>query len=139
MQGLALCWPLRPAQCAVCGISAYCGGGRCSGVGLRVLEEASLLPSELGVCFTGQHVVWPDGYGDRRFVFVFVSYVVVSLRISLNHKAGLTAVAFLCHLFLYEALKYLLKSAISTFFSFLLRQWGHLYFSPSEETKLAIH
>lgn len=72
------------------------------------------------------------------FFFFFLSYFVLwyfsSLGIIFNSKTGLTAVAFLFHLFLSKALKYLLKSAISDFSSFLLRQGGaSLLFNPQKK------
>lgn len=88
------------------------------------------------LCFTGQNVTWPGWLQGQVFVFFLVSYLSISSSFSFlnyfvlwyfsslgtifNSKTGLTAVAFLSHLFLSEALKYLLKSAISGFSSFLL-------------------
>ena len=87
------------------------------------------------LCFMGQNVSWP-GWLQGRFLYFLVSYLSIpfsfsflnyfvlwyfsSLGMIFNSKTGLTAVAFLFHLFLSEALKYLLKSAISGFSSFVL-------------------
>lgn len=71
---------------------------------------------------------------DFSFLSYFLLWYFSSLGIIFNRKTGLTAVAFLFHLCLSEALKYLLKSAISDFSSFLLRQgWESLLFNPQKK------